>query len=56
MGKKMTANEARGMAKDMRVWQANAEVRVKKAEEVLKRARADVEMWRKGAASMDELA
>ena len=56
MSEKMTASAAREMAGDMRDWQADAEGRVKEAEKVLQRARADVEMWRKCAVGMDELA
>ena len=56
MSEKMTASEAQEMAGDMRVWQADAEGRVKEAEKVLQQARAAVEMWRKGAVGMDEIA
>ena len=52
----MTASEVRKMAGDMRGWQANAEGRVKEAEKVMQQARADVEMWRKAAVEMDEIA
>ena len=56
VSRKLTATEAREMAGHMRGWAMSAERRVEEAEGKLQRARADLEMWRKGAEGMDALA